>query len=126
MSGFLDEYPEFKKPGAWNERGRMSIFAVIGRRATQHQLSPHYRGAEEQRERQLRLLDAARFLSPALLLQSALYEAAGSGPGRRRHFREEVVRYQREFQGFLWPKLFTGAAISAAEFLDIARKHPGP
>jgi ABC-2 type transport system permease protein len=121
MSAFLNEHPEFKKPGAWNERGRMSIFAVIGRKERHQQLDPHYRGAGKQRDRQLGLLNATRFLSPALLLQSALYEAAGSGPGRRRHFREEVVRYQGEFQRFLWPKLFTGATMSSAEFEDFPR-----
>jgi ABC-2 type transport system permease protein len=46
---------------------------------------------EQQLTRQQTLIDRLRFLSPAVLMQDALNDVAGTGAARHRHFLGQVI-----------------------------------
>ena len=57
------------------------------------------------------MIDRLRFLSPAVLMQDALNDVAGSGTPRHRHFLEQVDRYHARWRGFVVPLIFEKARV---------------
>jgi len=121
LARFIEENPDLQRPGAWNEKGRFYLVAYAQRHDTSHQLDEQRWEINQQKNRQVSFLARVSFVSPALLMQSAMYDIAGAGPARHQHFLEEASRYQREFERFFWPRLFTGTVLSSTEFKDIPR-----
>jgi len=121
LARFIEENPDLQKPGAWNDKGRFYLIAYAQRHGTSHQLDDRTRENTEQKDRQMSFITSLSFVSPAVLMQRVMYEIAGAGLARHEHFLEQASRYQREFERFFWPRLFTGAALSSTEFKDIPR-----
>jgi ABC-2 type transport system permease protein len=121
LASLVSDNPQLQQPHAYNDQGKSAMFATALRHKIAHKLASGYQRLDTQRERQAGFIKVFRVLSPALLMQSLLYDLAGTGPDRQRHFLSEAGRYQREFERFLWPRVFTGARISSAEYKDYPR-----
>jgi ABC-2 type transport system permease protein len=120
---FIQNNPQLQQAGAWNENGQTYLMSY----AQRHEVANLVRtdpAAQRQADQQLRretLQKWLSFLSPALLMQATVYDIAGVGPARYKHFLGEAARYQGEFEAFLWPRLFTGATLESTEFKDFPR-----
>lgn len=64
------------------------------------------------RARQARVVAMARVLSPVLLAQHAMEEAAGSGAGRRQHFTQQFDTYFLAWRAFFVPRIYDRRPIS--------------
>jgi ABC-2 type transport system permease protein len=62
-----------------------------------------------------------RFLSPALLMQSALYDVAGTGVARYQHFLAQVDGFYRDWQGFFNPRVFEKRAVTGDDLDRLPR-----
>lgn len=69
---------------------------------------------EKVRERQ-ELLGVLRFSSPALVVQLALEDVAGSGATRHQRFAEQVETFHGEFRGFFTPRIDAGQEFTTAD-----------
>jgi ABC-2 type transport system permease protein len=56
-----------------------------------------------------------RFVSPAILMQTALYDIAGTGVARYQHFLTQVEGFHQTWQGYFNPRVFEKRAISSNE-----------
>jgi ABC-2 type transport system permease protein len=67
---------------------------------------------EQQLARQRQMIDRLRFFSPAVLMQDALSDIAGTGSPRHRHFLEQVDRFHAQWRGFVVPLIFQKARMT--------------
>lgn len=112
MAAFYREHPHIaptRDPAGSNER-----FMIYQMRAVLL-LDERVRDVEEryarQRQAQHQFLAAARFVSPALLMQHALEELAGTGAGRRAHFDAQLDTFFRRWRAFLIPRIYNRTAV---------------
>ncbi len=68
-------------------------------------------GYDAQRAAQRQLVGRWRFLSPAVLLNAALQDVAGTGDARYAQFQLSVDRYMGELRAFYEPRIFRRAAL---------------
>jgi len=64
---------------------------------------------------QHRLIGRWRFLSPALLAQDALLDAAGTGDARFGRFRGQVMEFAEAWKAFFVPHVLAGTHLSSAD-----------
>jgi ABC-2 type transport system permease protein len=74
---------------------------------------------EEQLNRQQRTIGRFRFLSPALVMQEALCDIAGTGTSRFRHFRNLVEEFHGVWRNYFVPKLFRKEKFTLADHTTI-------
>jgi hypothetical protein len=79
-------------------------------------LTPLAANYEAQLQRQNDLAARLRFLSPALVMQSALNDLAGSSFDRYARFVAQVHTFHRQWQEFFLPKLFKRVRLSAGDY----------
>jgi ABC-2 type transport system permease protein len=71
--------------------------------------------------KQQALVDRCRFLSPAVLMQAALYELAGTGRARHEHFLRQVNAFNEEWNNFFDAKPFRREMVNAADYAVFPR-----
>lgn len=64
---------------------------------------------------QHRFTSRFRFLSPAIPIQGALYDLAGTGVVRYQHFLTQVERFHQAWQLYFHPRVFEKRAISGSD-----------
>jgi ABC-2 type transport system permease protein len=67
-------------------------------------------------EVQRRIVNRYRFLSPAVVMQEALNDLAGTSFSRHQHFVSQVEQYHREWQGFFIPKIFKRVKLVSEDY----------
>jgi ABC-2 type transport system permease protein len=76
---------------------------------------------DHQLAEQQKLVDRFRFVSPAILVQGALSDIAGTGPDRYRHFLSQVDRFHAEWQSFFIPKVFQKLKLTESDYDALPR-----
>jgi ABC-2 type transport system permease protein len=66
--------------------------------------------------KQQALVDRCRFLSPAILMQAALYDLAGTGRARHEHFLHQVNAFNEKWNNFFDAKPFRREMVNAADY----------
>ena len=67
---------------------------------------------DRQIESQQRAIDSLRFLSPAVLMQDALNDLAGTGTPRHRHFLAQVSAFHVAWRAYFTPLIFKKATMT--------------
>lgn len=70
---------------------------------------------EAQLERRQEVVSALRFVSPALVVQLALEDIAGSGAARHERFEAQVDVYRDTYRAYFVEKIRAGARLTAAD-----------
>jgi len=71
--------------------------------------------------KQQALVARCRFLSPAILMQAALYDLAGTGRARHEHFLRQVNAFNEEWNDFFDAKPFRREMVNAADYAVFPR-----
>ncbi len=71
---------------------------------------------DEQRLRQLSAVAGLRFLSPAILMQEALNDIAGTGEARYRHYQAQVDRFSGQWRDFFMPRVEKNTALTVDDY----------
>lgn len=67
------------------------------------------------------LADRYRFVSPALVVQAALFDLSGTSMHRYRYFQEAVDAFHREWRAWFFPRIFARATLTPQDFDALPR-----
>jgi ABC-2 type transport system permease protein len=74
---------------------------------------------DAQLSHQNRLVNRFRYLSPAILMQSLLYNASGAGVERYQHFLRQVDEYHQSWRRYFSPRIFEKQALSSGDLAGL-------
>jgi ABC-2 type transport system permease protein len=114
LGQFLQDHPTSANVG----RDGMRQFALL-QAARDRQVADRLERVEAafdaQLERQRRLADWLSALSPTMVAQEVLLDAAGTSANRFEHFRAAASGFQREWQNYFEPRVLDAATLTGGE-----------
>jgi len=113
LARYYEDHPDLAAGGAEQAMNDFNVVRVAVDDDVARRAKPVVDRYEEQLRRQQRLIDRLRFLSPAVLMQDALSDVAGTGVARHRHFLEQVDRFHAGWRRFIVPLIFQKGRITA-------------
>lgn len=114
LARYYEDHPELATGGADQTMNDFNIVRVAVDDEVARRARPVVDRYEQQLARQQQMIDRLRFLSPAVLMQDALNDVAGTGSARHRHFLDQVDRFHARWRGFVLPLIFQKARITDA------------
>jgi ABC-2 type transport system permease protein len=121
-ASFYEQHPEFvpkDAPPDVNPYSGTTMFAE--QLEVERILTPIVAEFERQRAAQSSLIERLDALSPASAAAASLVDAAGTGPEREQHFRQQVEAFRRAWRAFFVPRIFRRERISAADVPSFPR-----
>jgi ABC-2 type transport system permease protein len=114
LGRYYEDHPELASGDAQQAMTDFNVLKVAVDDEVARRARPVVARYEQQLAAQQSMVDGVRFLSPAVLMQDALDDVAGTGVGRHRHFLAQVDRYHAAWRGFIVPLIFQKARITDA------------
>lgn len=121
LAKYYEDHPELVPAGASPDMNDFFVRSIAVQDDVEQQIQPVLAQFDEQLFRQQRLVDRFRFLSPAILTQSALNDVAGTGPDRYRHFLRLVDDYHQSWLAFFRPRIVRKTQLTAADYEQMPR-----
>ena len=112
LARYLEDHPELAGGVAADEANRAAL-AWAATDAVNRRLEEVTGVHEERLAAQRTLVRRYRFLSPALLTQEALLDAAGTGDARFALFRSQVREFAERWRTFFVPAILAGEQMTA-------------
>ncbi len=116
LARYLEDHPELAPPQ--KESGGAPDYGtllVAVNEETERAVQPVLDRFDTQVASQQRLVDRFRYLSPAIVAQSAFNDLAGSSAHRYGHFLAQADQYHRRWREFLVPRILKKEKLSAAD-----------
>ena len=113
LARYYDDHPELATGDAQQAMTDFNIVRVAVNDDVERRVRPVVERYERQIASQQRLIDALRFISPAVLMQNALYDIAGTGVPRHQAFMAQVDAFHQT-----WRAHFTPLIMSRTSVLD--------
>ena len=120
LARYLEDHPEMAGGVVADEPGRAAL-AWAATDAVNQRLEEVTAVHDARRADQLALVRRYRFLSPALLTQEVLVDAAGTGDARFARFELQVRAFAEEWRQFFVPAILAGEQMTAAVLPDVPR-----
>ena len=120
LARYLEEHPELAGGVVAEEPGRAALAWAATDAVNRHQeevTAVH----DARRAEQLALVRRYRFLSPALLAQEVLVDAAGTGDARFARFQSQVRAFAEQWRQFFVPAILADERMTAAVLPDVPR-----
>lgn len=114
LARFYEDHPELATGDPDQAMNDFNVIRVAVNDDVERRVRPVVSRYETQIGSQQQLIDSLRFLSPALLMQGALNDIAGSGTERHRAFLAQVDQYHRQWRDYFVPKIFAKEQIADA------------
>jgi ABC-2 type transport system permease protein len=112
LAQYYEDHPEL---ASGDEQQAMTDFNLV-RVAVNSEVGRRVRPVLDRYTRQLvaqqRIVERARFLSPAILLQDALNDVSGTGLLRHREFVSQVEAYHQRWRDYFVPLVFQRARLT--------------
>jgi ABC-2 type transport system permease protein len=112
LAQYYEDHPEL---ASGDEQQAMTDFNLV-RVAVNSEVGRRVRPVLDRYTRQLvaqqRIVERARFLSPAILLQDALNDVSGTGVARHREFVRQVEAYHQRWRDYFVPLVFQRARLA--------------
>jgi ABC-2 type transport system permease protein len=120
LETFFRQHPEINAYADYNsEHGRFRIFNEARWEERQRLIKPLDDQFADTRRNQDVMIARLSYLSPALLIELALEDVAGSGPNRYHRFREQIDQHVQVWRTWFWPKLFRNSVFRSEDYLRI-------
>lgn len=119
LARYYEDHPELATGDAQQAMNEVNIVRVAVNDDVERRVRPVIDRFDRQLARQQSLVDSLKFLSPAILMQNALDDVAGSGTARHRHFMTQVTAYQRAWREYFVPLVFRKAAFTAFDEIPV-------
>jgi ABC-2 type transport system permease protein len=119
LAKYYEDHPELATGDAQQAMNEINIVRVAVNDDVERRVRPLIERYEQQLASQQTLIDSLKFLSPAILMQDALNDVAGTGTARHRHFMAQVADYHRAWRAYFVPLVFQKVSFKA--FDDIPR-----
>lgn len=121
LSKYYEDHPELAGGGVEQVMNDFNVIRVAVGTEVERRVRPVVDGFDRQLASQQRIIDRLRFLSPAILMQDALNDIAGTGVARHRHFMQQVSSYHEAWRGYFVPLVFRKAQLTSYD--EIPRFH---
>jgi ABC-2 type transport system permease protein len=113
MAKYFEDHPEFA--GGQDSLDPFALRNVVINDELNRRVLPVLAEFDRQLAAQQALVDRYRFLSPAILIQSVLYDLAGSGVSRYNHFRRLAEEFHGRWRGHFEPLVLKGAKLTTTD-----------
>ncbi len=113
LARYLEDHPEMAEGVVADEPG-LGALAWAATDAVNRRLEEVTSEHDAQRAEQIVLVRRYRFLSPALLAQEVLMDAAGTGDARFAHFQSQVRAFAEQWRDFFVPAILADEQMTAA------------
>ena len=120
LARYLEDHPEMAEGVVADEPG-LGALAWAATDAVNRRLEGVTSEHDAQRAEQIVLVRRYRFLSPALLAQEVLIDAAGTGDARFAHFQAQVRAFAEQWQEFFVPAILADEQMSASVLPNLPR-----
>ncbi|MDZ7632486.1 MAG: DUF3526 domain-containing protein [Gemmatimonadaceae bacterium] len=117
MSKYLVDHPELA--GAGVDMSDFWTRSLTVQDTIEKTLAPHYADFEQQLAQQQAVITGARVLTPALLVQTALEDLAGTGLPRWQAFRAQTLAFHRQWQDYFIGRQIRQQKLTAAEVASV-------
>jgi ABC-2 type transport system permease protein len=121
LAKYYEDHPELAPPEPNPDLNDFALRSIAVQEATERQIQPVLSRFDEPLARQQALVDRYSYLSPAILMQAALNDIAGTGAARYRHFKQQVEQYHQTWQQFFFPKAFQKVVLTASDYERMPR-----
>lgn len=111
LAKYYEDHPELAADSSEQAMRDFNLLRVAVNDDVERRVAPELERFDAQLDRQRRLVARLRFLSPAILVQEAMSDLAGTGAARHRHFLGLVDEYHRAWRAFIVPRIFQRASI---------------
>jgi ABC-2 type transport system permease protein len=111
---YYEEHPEMAPPKETPDRTAVRSIAI--QEDAERRVQPLLEAFEARVVQQQTIADRCRYLSPAILLQDAMNELAGTTTGRYRRFMSQVTDYHAAWRAYFHPRIFAHATLTAADY----------
>lgn len=121
LAKYMEDHPELAPQDGNAGAADFASVSYAVQMEVDKQVQPILDRFDRQVSQQQNFVDAFRFLSPAILVQGALNDIAGTSLGRYQHFTGLVNTFFDKWQGYFLPKVFAKTKLSSAEIKDFPR-----
>lgn len=117
LARYFEDHPELapQETGSGAGPADFGALQVAVSDATERRVQRVLAAFDRQLANQQRMVDRFRFLSPAIVAQSAFNDLAGSSAHRYRHFLGQVDDYHRRWRDFFLPRIIRKEKLSAGD-----------
>jgi ABC-2 type transport system permease protein len=123
MAQFLEDHPELAPAASADTTAQYAIRVVAVTEELERRVQPVLAAFDDQVSRQQELADRYRFLSPAVLTQAALYDLAGTGVHRYKHFLRLAGDYHEQWQGHIQPMMVKSVKLDPEHIDKLPKWH---
>ena len=120
LARYLEDHPEMASGVVADEPG-LGALAWAATDAVNGRLEEVTAVHDARRAEQLALVRRYRFVSPALLAQEVLIEAAGTGDARFARFQSQVRDFAEQWRQFFVPAILADERMTASALSDVPR-----
>jgi ABC-2 type transport system permease protein len=119
MAQFLEDHPELAPSPSADTNAQFAIRSVAVTEELERRVQPVLDAFDDQVSQQQELADRYRFLSPAVLTQAALYDLAGTGVHRYKHFLHLAGQYHQQWQGHIQPMMMKSVKLAPTQIDEL-------
>jgi ABC-2 type transport system permease protein len=117
LAAYYEDHPELATGGAEQAMNDFSVIRVAVADDVERRVRPIVQRYERQIVSQQQMIGRLRFLSPAILMQDALNDLAGSGTARHQHFMGQVEDFHAVWRGHFTPLIFRKTQLASYDDL---------
>jgi ABC-2 type transport system permease protein len=125
LGKYFEDHPELAKPqdtkSPFSKTGEddFAMLSMAKDELVARRMKPLLDRFDEQLSHQNRLVNRFRYLSPAILMQSLLYDGAGVGVDRYQYFLQQVDEYHQSWRRYFSPRIFEKQALSSGDLTGL-------
>lgn len=111
LARYYEDHPELATGDAQQAMNDFNVIRVAVSDEVERRVRPVIDRYDRQIASQQRAIDRLRFLSPAVLVQDALDDIAGTGTARHRHFMAQVDAFHDRWRAYFTPLIMQKAKL---------------
>lgn len=115
LARYLEDHPEMAPAENGGAPPDFGTLLVAVNDATERSVEPVLAKFDRQLSNQQAAVETLRFLSPAVAVQAAFNDIAGSSAHRYKHFLTQVDEYHKRWREFFYPRILRREKLSAAD-----------
>jgi ABC-2 type transport system permease protein len=124
LARYLEDHPELAPQAEPGSKAAASppdfgTLQIAVNDATERSIQPVLDRFDSQLAAQQQLADRFRYLSPAIVLQSALYDIAGSSAHRFGHFMNQASAFHSSWRSYFVPRILKKEKMTADDIASL-------
>jgi ABC-2 type transport system permease protein len=125
LGKYFEDHPELAKPqdtkSPFSKTGEddFAMLSMAKDESVARRMKPLLERFDAQLDHQHQLVNRFRYVSPAILMQSLLYDITGSGVERYQHFLRQVDEYHQSWRRYFSPRIFEKRALASGDLAGL-------